>query len=315
MDLLERYLAAVGRDLPKGQRADVVAELRDDLLSMIEAEEERLGRPQTRAELEDMLVAFGHPLRVAGRYRKTQHLVGPDIFPFWWAWLRAALVIVATVYFVLRGVQALSSGDVSRILRGVDASLVSLLVFTFGAVTLAAAGIERWGKPGLLSRWRPSELPPAQQKPSSQFERVLELSFSLVFLGWWSGALHFRAWMPQPVRLDMAAVWTVWFWPILAYSVFECAGRAVALFKPGWRQTVLILRIARCLAAAGILSGVMQAGHFIDAPTLPATAQAWIDRGMAIGFSFAILGCLVSAATDVWQLCRMRRELPAAVAI
>ena len=95
MDLLERYLGAVARNLPERQRADVTAELRDALLSEVEAEESRLGRAQTRDELEALLVRFGHPLTVSGRYRKTQHLIGPEVFPFWWAGLKAALTIVA----------------------------------------------------------------------------------------------------------------------------------------------------------------------------------------------------------------------------
>ena len=50
-DLTERYLAAVGRELPEKQRADIVAELRDELLSTIEAKEDGLGRTLSEKEL------------------------------------------------------------------------------------------------------------------------------------------------------------------------------------------------------------------------------------------------------------------------
>jgi hypothetical protein len=80
MDLLDRYLAAIARHLPDAQKADVTAELRDVLLSQIEDEEARLGRPLERKELEALLVRFGHPLTVSGRYRKVQHLIGPEVF-------------------------------------------------------------------------------------------------------------------------------------------------------------------------------------------------------------------------------------------
>ena len=309
MDLLDRYLAAVGRELPEAQRADVVAELRDDLLSMIEAEEDRLGRPQTRAELEAMLVAFGHPLQVAGRYRKVQHLIGPDIFPFWWAWLRAALIIVATVYVVLAAVQAFSRGDFRHFLQGIDVSLVEVLVFTFGAVTLAAAAVERWGgKAKVLTQWKPSELPPVRGKPPSQFERVLELAMSLVFLGWWAGVVHFRNWMPNDVRLEMAQVWAAWFWPILVYAVFECFCRFVALVRPGRVRSILVLNIVRRLTAAAILGAVVQAGHFVNVVGAPEAVQATVDRGMVIGFSLGVLGCVLGAAKDAWRLWRVQRD-------
>ena len=309
MDLLDRYLAAVGRELPEAQRADVIAELRDDLLSMIEAEEDRLGRPQTRAELEAMLVAFGHPLRVAGRYRKVQHLIGPDIFPFWWAWLRAALIVVATVYVVLAGVQALSTGDASRVLRGVNGSLVDALVFTFGAVTLAAAAIERWGKTALLTRWKPRDLPSPRVKTASQFERVLQFAFSLVFLGWWSGLIRFSNWIPPGIRLELAPVWYGCYWAILVYCAFECFSRFVALVKLGLVRTVLALDIARNLMAAAILAGLLQAGHYVDVVGAPVIIQAQLDRAMTIGFTIAVFGCLISVARDAWRIWRASRDM------
>ncbi|WP_334161979.1 hypothetical protein [Phenylobacterium sp.] len=81
MDLVERYLAAIGRELPEGHRADITAELRDELLSKIEEREAAAGRALDRRELERLLVEFGHPLVVAHRYRRIQHLVGPAVFP------------------------------------------------------------------------------------------------------------------------------------------------------------------------------------------------------------------------------------------
>src|SRR6185369_11222751 len=96
MNLVERYLAAIERG--QAQAADIKAELRDVLLSRIEEQEEKLGHPLTRAELEALLVDFGHPLVVAGRYRRIQHLIGPEVFPFWWAALKTTLAVLAGVY-------------------------------------------------------------------------------------------------------------------------------------------------------------------------------------------------------------------------
>ena len=73
-DLIDRYLAAVGRELPPRTRADILAELRDELMSGAEAREVRLGRRLNAAEQADLLMEFGNPLLVAGRYRKVQHL-------------------------------------------------------------------------------------------------------------------------------------------------------------------------------------------------------------------------------------------------
>ena len=44
MDMLDHYLDAVAAQLPRESRDDIIAELRDTLLSQIEDKEEALGR-------------------------------------------------------------------------------------------------------------------------------------------------------------------------------------------------------------------------------------------------------------------------------
>ena len=63
MDLLERYLQAVGEHLPAKDRADVLAELRANLTDQIEAREDDLHRPLTEDDVAAILLSHGHPLR------------------------------------------------------------------------------------------------------------------------------------------------------------------------------------------------------------------------------------------------------------
>src|SRR3990167_714762 len=113
MDLIDRYLAAVKRELPEAQREDVAAELRDLLLSETEEKEAALSRPLTGDELEAVLAGFGHPLTVAGRYRKVQHLIGPEMFPFWWFALKTTFATVGGIYLVLLILRFLLRADAS----------------------------------------------------------------------------------------------------------------------------------------------------------------------------------------------------------
>lgn len=306
MDLLDRYLAAVGRDLPDAQRADVTAELRDELLSMGEEAESRRGRPQTEAEVEAMLIAFGHPLQVAGRFRRTQHLIGPEVFPFWWAWMRASLAIVAGIYVSLAVVSVLGGEAAEAVTDRATPSLSFALIFTFGVVTLIAAGVERWGKPALRARWKPQELPPLHGKTPTRFEMTIELAMSLVFLAWWVGLIHFRDWLPvYPIGLELAPVWAAWFWPILGYSVFEATTNLAALIWPGRVRLYRKLSIVRSLAGAAILGGVLRSGHFVAVSAtwdLPPVVQTNFDRGFAIGIGVTILVFLGRAAIDAWRL-------------
>ena len=51
MDLIERYLAAISRNLPAKQAGDITAELRDVLLSRVEDREATLSRPLTKVPM------------------------------------------------------------------------------------------------------------------------------------------------------------------------------------------------------------------------------------------------------------------------
>ena len=83
MDLLDRYVAAVRRNLPAAKAEDIAAELRDVLLERAEVREAALDRPLDKSEWEALLVEFGHPLVVAARYRDKQSLIGPESYPFY----------------------------------------------------------------------------------------------------------------------------------------------------------------------------------------------------------------------------------------
>lgn len=227
-DLIDRYLAAVARELPERERADIVAELRDELMSGIEAKEEGLGRPLTLDELRGELVAFGNPLVVAGRYRKVQHLVGPQVFPFWWAAVKATLTVMAVVYIVLVVLSVVADGHVSGLRVP---SPVFAAGFAVGVITALCALAERYGKADRLARrWRPERLPPARGKRQSRFEMMTELAFAILFLLWWAGVIHFAS--PRWAEaIALAPVWAVWFWPILGYAAADVAAGALA--RPG----------------------------------------------------------------------------------
>lgn len=308
-DLIERYLAAIARELPEAQRADITAELRDELMSGLEAKEDVLGRPLSREELEAHLVEFGHPLVVAGRYRRTQHLIGPQMFPFWWAGLRASLLVVAAVFLVLAFIQVFAGDRADMVAARASESLSFVLVFTFGVVTLFCAALERWGKPGMLAKWKPRNLPPARGRTKGRFEIMVELGMGFVVLLWWMGLIHFRNLIPGvELRVDLAPVWTAYFWPILAYLLAELAVNLHALLRPARVKLNAGLAIGRNLAGAAILTGVIQAGHFVVVsadhlqPDVLGIIQANFDRGFRVGIGVTIGIFLWLAVLEAWRL-------------
>lgn len=312
MDLLERYLAAIARHLPEGQKADVTAELRDVLLSQVEEEEERLGRPLIREEMEALLVRFGHPLTVSGRYRRVQHLIGPEVFPFWWAAIKVVLGVIFGVWAVAALFLVVAGPDVAPGLHAPP--LIPIMVFAFGAITLICALIEQFGKTAILQTWRPSRLPPPHGKGKSTFERVLEIGLGVIFILWWMGLIRFRHLIPDyGMDISMGPIWAEMYWPILAYGLFELGMNVTALLRPDLMVFNRVFSLARNLFGIAILGVVLQGDRWLvvawDVWTAPiqARVQDNFDMGMRIGLVSAILIFVALACVDAWRLWQARQ--------
>ena len=100
--LLDRYLYAVAEALPGDvAKDDVVAEIRDELQSQIDEGKDEVA----------VIKAYGRPQVVAARYGGVQYLVGPDLFPFYWATLRNVLAGGVALVLVGGGLMAIVAHD------------------------------------------------------------------------------------------------------------------------------------------------------------------------------------------------------------
>ena len=108
MDILESYLRAVKRCLPRAQSDDIIKELSDDLRSQIEEQQSALGRPLSDKEMMAFFKQHGDPMTVARRYRQDHHslslgweLIGPELFPTYLMFLAFNLTLtIASVVVV-----------------------------------------------------------------------------------------------------------------------------------------------------------------------------------------------------------------------
>ncbi|MBU2166613.1 MAG: hypothetical protein KKF88_02135 [Alphaproteobacteria bacterium] len=161
MDLIERYLKAVGAQLPAAGREDILAELRDLLMSRVEEREAELGRPLTEAEVEAVLREVGHPLTVAARYGAgPQHVVGPELYPWWLFGVKTALTVLVLITAVGAVARILFGGaEVGQAIGQAFAGLFSSGLTVVGLATLAGFIIERQtDKPAFLTEWRAKDL-------------------------------------------------------------------------------------------------------------------------------------------------------------
>jgi len=332
MDLIDRYLNAVAAQLPQDERADIIAELRDLILSRFEAKEEELGRVLTDDEKEAILHEIGHPLVVAARYRKgPDSLVGPELFPYWLFAVKAGLLLMLAVQAIVLFINLISGpADAGQSIGQAVNGFISSGLTLIGIVTVIGAVMEHVGyRPGWMSKWRVSELSafglsdPAtwgaamggtEGAKATWAPRSLgrprgwpggEYLFSFLATGmfvlWWIGVLHFPGLMHIELRGEDATVmgapiWTTLFTPILLYALVQMFVDGVSLMRPHVVQVRAALQIPVAIGGLWLTWTIFQAGHWF---TLTAGDETARIAGDWVMLDFDTLRSLGDGARDL----------------
>ena len=319
MDLIDRYLNAVAAQLPQDERADIVAELRDLILSRFEAKEEGLGRALTEDEQEAILHEIGHPLVVAARYRKgPDSLVGPELFPYWLFAVKAGLLLMLAVQAVVLLINLISGPadagqSISQAFHGFFGTGLSLI----GAATLTAAIFEHYGlRPKWLTQWRVKDLgafgladPAAWGASAGSTARVKvvighrvkggDYLFSFLATGmfvlWWVGIIHLPGLMHvglsgADATVTGAPIWTTLYGAILFYAVAQMAVDLASLVRPHAVRMRAGAQVAIAGAGLWLTWTIFEAGHWFtltrEGETAP-VAGDWVlldfDRLRTLG--------------------------------
>jgi hypothetical protein len=345
MDLLDRYLAAVAALLPKSQREDIVAELRDTLLNQMEEKEAELGRPLTAKEREAVLKAFGHPIAVAGRFGPTQSLIGPEIYPFYVFGVKVLLVVAAVVSLIPLVISTItdpgSAADPARFLSSfINSGLTMIGVATVLGVAFERGWIPRTG----FTDWKVADLPilddlglglgkqglgkkglfPTKGPLERRFEALLEAILTALFILWWTGLVQ-APWSNHITGGDMALrpgpVWATLYWPILAMAGLQLVSSLVGLLRPAWVRARAALEVAGSVAGLALATVLLQAGRLVvvaseGARGADAEAIAGLQKALDLSFHLTtvvmIVVFVVKIAIDLWRLFRGARPSVAA---
>jgi hypothetical protein len=141
MELIDRYVHAVGRQLPRKKRADIEAELRSALADSLEARSQ--GEP-TQDQVVGVLKEFGRPEKVAASYwSEGQYLIGPRLFPLFRMVVGIALTVFVVVQLVLVGVTAVFNPGA---LPGIEffSDLINSAFMAFGVIVIVFAVLQRF---------------------------------------------------------------------------------------------------------------------------------------------------------------------------
>ncbi len=312
MELVDRYLQAVGFWLPKRQKRDIAAELLEDIEAQIAEREVELGRAPTQAEVEGMLLKMGRPVLVAGRYLPQEYLIGPTLFPVYRLVLAIVLLCVLVPTLLVSGVLLFDKGW-PLAFRAVWSGLWTGALASVGTATLAFAVLERvQARWSFLEKWSPARLPKVRDPmliPRSQ--SAFELAMSL------GGLVFWLLYLPSEVisfsggtRISLAPEWIYFFWGIFGLSAMTIMLAAVKLWRPYWTLSQAIARMALDCAGALLFCWLFAANLVTGLQSPGVSAERGAALAAAINFWTARMlpgGLIVATAMAVAGVVRIRR--------
>lgn len=164
MDLIERYIYAVGQKIWSKNRKDIENELRTILYDNLD--EVTKGEEATDQQIQDILKKFGSPGEVASRYNTTEkHLIGPNVYDLYVLVLKIALILTfvgVTIGTITSFVTMSSDANAIGRLLLVIPQYLAAFATSFGYVTAIFYLIERFGTSEEIkidSDWSPDKLP------------------------------------------------------------------------------------------------------------------------------------------------------------
>ncbi len=317
MELIDRYLFAVGKYLPKERREDILAELRANILSSVEDREQELGRPLNLDEQEAVLKQHGHPMLVAARYLPQQHLIGPAVFPFYWYVMRVAFPWIALIYTIAHAsrfiFEPVTVERIVEIVTGfVPVAFYSAAWFTLVFALMEFATSRYLKNSRVLYAWSPRKLPKVEPEATRRTHPIFDfigslftLSFLLVvrrhpFLVLGPGAFYLNTFRPAPV-------WTKVYELALIFVSIQLAIKLMAIVSPhvrGWRVAVDLATKASAIAIIGYLLHVRE--YVTLAPDAdPAKFQKAVEsinQAMHLGWKVVVIILSLQLVYEIGKL-------------
>ena len=281
MNLIDKYIAEVGKHLPRKQRADIEAEIRSTLEDMLEERKQANGQI-SEAEVIELLKEYGAPRKVAESYVGPNYLIGPRVYPTFELVTRIVVIVLFGLALAGLGLGlAKSSWTGPEFLKTVGESALGLLgglITAFGNIVLVFAILERVLPAKEFEeeeKWDPVELArepdPDRVKFGEQIGETFFLVLFLVIFNLYPGLIGIGFFNEND--------W-VFISPILTHAFFSYLpwlnilillqlGLNIFLLRRGWWNTGL--RIANIVLE---LAGIALAVAMLRGPDLAALTPA-----------------------------------------
>lgn len=309
MQYIDRYVAEVGKRLPRKGREDIEAELRSTLLDMLEDRARTQGRSADQELERALLREYGAPDKVAASYRPLPHIIGPRMFPFFWMVLRIVIAALAGVLVITSGIQIAAASPMApaALLRMVGNSALGLLqacIQAFGNVVLVFAILERFVPASEFKlddgkEWDPEQLvktpEPDEIRPWEAIVGIVLTAGALIVLNFYPqivGGL-FRVgneWISVAIFSEAFFRWLPW---INAAWCLEIVLNLLLLRRGRWQVSSRLLSLA--IKVLQIVIGFL----LLSGPSfLAVTPEALSELGVFSPETSQILGGLLRTAVS-----------------
>ena len=328
MELLDRYVNAIGKRLPLKSRKDITSELHSTLADMLEDRSQKEGRPADQDMTLELLRSYGSPEQVAAGYLPERYLIGPQMYPLFTLVLKIVLIVLGVLALVGLGIALVTgSGNYMSALKTAGRSVLEFYggaISAFGNLVLVFAILERAlpakerGELKDDEAWDPTELLKEPEKEAfAAWEPVVSILMAVA-------AIVIFNFYPQLLRatpsLNGLETGKVNFYPILA-AVFERylpwlnliwvleIGLALALFRNRrWSKGARVLAIVIKALGIAVATAMLLGPVLLDFSSWPVPQEAietlvsLLNNIVKLGLVVAIIATAVDLVKHVYRL-------------
>jgi hypothetical protein len=308
MNLIDKYITEVGKQLPRRNRADIEAEIRSTLEDMLEERTQGKG-PEDEATVMQVLKEYGSPQEVAAKYKPYQYLIGPRLFPIFEKVVRIVLAVVAGVSLIGLATSLAQSGltgpEFASAIGKWIGGLFTGLIAAFGNIVIVFAIIERTKAADEFEKeakeWDPKDLE-REQDPDEvdRADHVATIIFStlaLVVFNLYPDLLSIRymsngVWVSMPILTPTFFSFLPW---INLLAVLQIIFSSFMLGQKYWQAWTRVLDILIHLAGMALAVVILRTPGITDITPETLASMGIVDGAEALAKLYNFLPGLLIA--------------------
>ena len=338
MNLIDKYIAEVGKHLPRRQRADIEAEIRSTLEDMLE--ERNQAEASNEAQVIELLKEYGEPRKVAESYIGPRYLIGPRLYPTFELIVKIVLAAVLGAGLLGYGVSA----SITKSFAGTEffaflgqfwMGLLGGMISAFGNIVIVFAILERVLPASEIEKETKAEWDPADlaKEPDPDEVKISEAIATIIFTV--AGLIIFNLypnvvgiffntdgeWTFIPALSDAFFTYLPWINLLgvlqIVFNLYQLRQRVWTLFT---RLGNMVIEVGTIILAIAMLSGpsLLDLSAEKLAGTPIAEAAEVLTKVMSFVPGMVLVIVIVIASIEVaqtfYRLLKSRPSLPYPVA-